>query len=277
MGLFWNIIPKEENTYTSSTIQSQNVEQIAKIYQKIKDYINQPAIQQDNERPVDQEMFGEMIRIVLSNLNNQQIIENYKAKLTTSQIIVIYLQSIDIQSIVNNIPQFQEKQRRINQILYQKCFQIFRRESQQVTNHQYIENLKKKHMKHAFNNTLEIMDFIYLTSKNMYVIRKYQTSFKSMNSQFLRMLFKSPNFAVDFEEFLSNFKKYAMIQNERKIALLIDQIQFPLKDELNLGKIRRIPWPIDVINQSINIGSNLLNFSDLVPKSQKNSSQTDEI
>lgn len=93
---------------------------------------------------------------------------------------------------------------------------------------------------------------------------KKNSSIKTMNSTFLKKIFKSELFLSDYRIYLEHFDELSEKENEKKIKKCINSLtDFIEKKKIEkIKSYKRLPWTSMWLSETRELAFKLLNFSD---------------
>ncbi|KAL4468575.1 hypothetical protein ABPG74_005078 [Tetrahymena malaccensis] len=129
------------------------------------------------------------------------------------------------------------------------------------------QKLNKKEQKQLKN------EYFGITNESEYALPfRDDSAEKTMNDDFLKKTFALNNFINDYKQFLENYDDILEKDNQKKIAILVDQIlETPDENyEQGLLKIKRIPWSREILEQTKQLATFLLQKYGTINEQQMN-------
>ncbi|EAR90546.3 hypothetical protein TTHERM_00120960 (macronuclear) [Tetrahymena thermophila SB210] len=129
------------------------------------------------------------------------------------------------------------------------------------------QKLNKKEQKQLKN------EYFGITNESEYALPfRDDSAEKTMNDDFLKKTFALNNFINDYKLFLESYDDILEKDNQKKIAILVDQIlETPDENfEQGLLKIKRIPWSREILEQTKQLATFLLQKYGTINEQQMN-------
>ncbi|KAL4496044.1 hypothetical protein ABPG72_015466 [Tetrahymena utriculariae] len=129
------------------------------------------------------------------------------------------------------------------------------------------QKLNKKEQKQLKN------EYFGITNESEYALPfRDDSAEKTMNDDFLKKTFALNNFISDYKLFLENYDDILEKDNQKKIAILVDQILETPDENFEQGilKIKRIPWSREILEQTKQLATFLLQKYGTINEQQVN-------
>ncbi|KAL4469511.1 hypothetical protein ABPG74_004764 [Tetrahymena malaccensis] len=138
--------------------------------------------------------------------------------------------------IVNKYQYSKKTKEEMIKFILRKCFKFLKSDMKQFDLSQQREMDKA-----FFDKYFDSADFC---TDDQFMPFKKKSSLKTMNSQFLKKIFKSPSFSQGYHQYLDKFEEISAKENEKKVKKFVNYI-LELMDKNKLDKMKsfkRLPW-----------------------------------
>ncbi|KAL4488063.1 hypothetical protein ABPG72_009401 [Tetrahymena utriculariae] len=138
--------------------------------------------------------------------------------------------------IVNKYQYSKKTKEEMIKFILRKCFKFLKSDMKQFDLSQQREMDKA-----FFDKYFDSADFC---TDDQFMPFKKKSSLKTMNSQFLKKIFKSPSFSQGYHQYLDKFEEISVKENEKKVKKFVNYI-LDLMDKNKLDKMKsfkRLPW-----------------------------------